>query len=1033
MSRRGGRSGVFPGRSSRVSNYDDGASSQYYDDSRYGDDSRYDGDGRTYYDDDDAGSSYFEDAEGWESDASDGGWYKPPELEVAEAHAEETNPQHRGIQRAFAFEPVDVKQYGVGVVLYFTFMRFLSRAFLALSVLSIPTILLHVAGDHYEPKEDPVAEIIERSSLGNYGELYRWEMGGLAPDGNGTAAPVGDAPPAPDAWAADQATTSHDPWVHGASNTVTYFFASQEKDALLIGLSYFNLAFLAVFAFFAFSIGPTQDKIVAEVDRNLTTIEDYSIVARDIPDDVHDPMELWKHFEKRIGKVQDVQVAHNTSELLGLALERERKARDFDVAKAKWRKNKEDPDVKDEKVRKMEEDALEKKRDLHATDAAIRALQNDRMGEPQVSILAYVTFQDEESFLRCLKEYRPGFFAWLFRPKRLRVRETHRLVVKQAPPPADIKWENLQFGYWERQFRQFNIGLVAGVVLAAAFVGIAGVTTLEQGTSTEYDQIACRAACAYGVEPITLENEALRDVYKTCFDESQIVAPPPAPPPPAWQRRRAMLGEEGDEGEDGDGGVGDRGDEEEAVVVEEEVRFSDDDDEGERRFLFSSSSFVVARGLLQESSSSSEDLAARQATAAAAYNGTCGPNDSFCYACYCLEHITASSVFNERSYCEPYVYGFTMQLVAGGAAQGIILVLNIVLNPLLIWLVRYEKHHSNSGEQRSLMTKLFVSQFFNTAINLILIAGSFPWLKDYFKGTIADGLLFQGDVEDLTPRWYEEVGVPIAMTIIATPLSARAATAIRYVSFKYTRFTAPNHAVTQDQLNRAFEGPDFDLSTRYGEVLNILFLTMTFGAGMPLLVPLAAFAFNSAYAVDKFDFARVSRVPPWYSTALGEGAAEIVAYAAVGHLLFAVWANSYYRVDPDPLVTGLIGGALEGFASFWKALPEPIDTLFGAVPDASEVARRALQKNTAFYTLTLFVLLVVLVFRSVRELARAALAEVAPQRFAKGARTAEGNPPFDLAVQGEQLVGATTYSIKHTPQYEAAFRKVVWEADDGVL
>jgi len=108
MSRRGGRSGVFPGRSSRVSNYDDGASSQYYDDSRYGDDSRYDGDGRTYYDDDDAGSSYFEDAEGWESDASDGGWYKPPELEVAEAHAEETNPQHRGIQRAFAFEPVDV-------------------------------------------------------------------------------------------------------------------------------------------------------------------------------------------------------------------------------------------------------------------------------------------------------------------------------------------------------------------------------------------------------------------------------------------------------------------------------------------------------------------------------------------------------------------------------------------------------------------------------------------------------------------------------------------------------------------------------------------------------------------------------------------------------------------------------------------------------------------------------------------------------------------------------------------------------------
>ena len=56
----------------------------------------------------------------------------------------------------------------------------------------------------------------------------RWA--GLAPDGNGTAAPSATRP-APDAWAADQATTSHDPGVHGASNTVTYFFASQEKDA----------------------------------------------------------------------------------------------------------------------------------------------------------------------------------------------------------------------------------------------------------------------------------------------------------------------------------------------------------------------------------------------------------------------------------------------------------------------------------------------------------------------------------------------------------------------------------------------------------------------------------------------------------------------------------------------------------------------------------------------------------------------------------------------------------------------------------
>ena len=103
-------------------------------------------------------------------------------------------------------------------------------------------------------------------------------------------------------------------------------------------------------------------------------------------------------------------------------------------------------------------------------------------------------------------------------------------MVKQAPPPADIKWENLQFGYWERQFRQFNISLLTLVVLGLAFVAIAGVTTLEQGTVTEYDTDACRESCVYGTDPLSLDNGALRDVYRGCFDEdvnpnSQSTAP----------------------------------------------------------------------------------------------------------------------------------------------------------------------------------------------------------------------------------------------------------------------------------------------------------------------------------------------------------------------------------------------------------------------------------------------------------------------------------------------------------------------------
>ena len=99
----------------------------------------------------------------------------------------------------------------------------------------------------------------------------------------------------------------------------------------------------------------------------------------------------------------------------------------------------------------------------------------------------------------------------------------------------------------------------------------------------------------------------------------------------------------------------------------------------------------------------------------------------------------------------------------------------------------------------------------------------------------------------------------------------------------------------------------------------------------------------------------------------------------------------------------------------------------------SEMARRALQKNTAIYTLTLFVIVVILFFRGLIATIRSILAEIYPAYFQTDKRQAEGNPTFDLAIAGSQLLGARTYSIRDAPQYQAAFERIVWELDDGKL
>ena len=52
-------------------------------------------------------------------------------------HAEEANPQHK-VKSALNLHPTDLNQYGIGVVLYFTFMKFLAFSFMWLAVLCMP-------------------------------------------------------------------------------------------------------------------------------------------------------------------------------------------------------------------------------------------------------------------------------------------------------------------------------------------------------------------------------------------------------------------------------------------------------------------------------------------------------------------------------------------------------------------------------------------------------------------------------------------------------------------------------------------------------------------------------------------------------------------------------------------------------------------------------------------------------------------------------------------------------------------------------
>lgn len=74
--------------------------------------------------------------------------------------------------------------------------------------------------------------------------------------------------------------------------------------------------------------------------------------------------------------------------------------------------------------------------------------------QPPPAVTAYVTFEEEEGVLRCLREYPElGVLHRLVQPAHKRLR-SKRLRFRPAPDPSDVIWENLHYSYASRVLRQ---------------------------------------------------------------------------------------------------------------------------------------------------------------------------------------------------------------------------------------------------------------------------------------------------------------------------------------------------------------------------------------------------------------------------------------------------------------------------------------------------------------------------------------------------------------------------------------------------
>lgn len=250
--------------------------------------------------------------------------------------------------------------------------------------------------------------------------------------------------------------------------------------------------------------------------------------------------------------------------------------------------------------------------------------------------------------------------------------------------------------------------------------------------------------------------------------------------------------------------------------------------------------------------------------------------------CYCSA-LAYSQRATDTTCREYYISVSKAEALVFFAALVVVLV-NMGLEVVITYLVRFERHHSEDTMNRSVFLRLFVMKYINTS-GIFLILNNHAILKNVLG--IASSNSF-----DFSSTWYSSVGVTLILVQLVNVATGHIFKAYQLWLFHHRLGRAkadPSIALTQAQLNKLHTGPFFLYSENYAQHMATFFTTLTFATGLPLLYPIACINYFIGYFVDKYLFIHLYRTPPRLDGRLGREVLSMVPWAIVLHLGTSIW------------------------------------------------------------------------------------------------------------------------------------------------
>ena len=184
----------------------------------------------------------------------------------------------------------------------------------------------------------------------------------------------------------------------------------------------------------------------------------------------------------------------------------------------------------------------------------------------------------------------------------------------------------------------------------------------------------------------------------------------------------------------------------------------------------------------------------------------------------------------------------------------IITVINQVLTFASITLISWIKYDTHSVQITRVTNGVFAAQFFNTAILIILVYANLE------EQSPRIGELLDGQFRDYSPNWYTLVGNNIVQTMFINAFMPIISETIVIVTGSIQRCidrgcTRDIYRTRQSQIYSYIDlyvGPDHVIHFKYSQLLNVTFVTMMYGLGMPILFPIAGVSYFVFWLVERY-------------------------------------------------------------------------------------------------------------------------------------------------------------------------------------